>query len=81
MKLIHDWRDWRASLRLFSIQALLLIGVLQGTVAALPDSVLDLLIPGTQVSWRALATALSVAAALLGGIGRLINQTPTAPPA
>lgn len=73
MKLIDNWRG---SLRLFSVQALLVIGVLQSTVVALPDSVLDLLIPGTSVSWRALATALSVTAALLGGIGRLIDQTP-----
>jgi ABC-type proline/glycine betaine transport system substrate-binding protein len=74
MKLIPEWRRaWR----LFSMQALLIIGALQGTLAALPQAALESTVPGTTVTWGSLMVALSVITAVLGGIGRLVDQTPT----
>jgi hypothetical protein len=74
MKLIPEWRRaWR----LFSMQALLIIGALQGTLAALPQAALESAVPGTTVTWGSLMVALSVITAVLGGIGRLVDQTPT----
>jgi len=78
MKLIEDWRRaWR----LFSMQALLIIAALQGILAALPQTALDTPLPGApSVTWGSLLVACSVAAAIIGALGRLIDQTPAVPP-
>lgn len=80
MKLIDNWRrGWR----MFSVQALLLVGGLQGIIAALSPVALAAMVPGTSITWGGLGAALSVLVAVLGAIGRLVDQgavvTPPAP--
>lgn len=71
MKLIHNWRDaWK----MFSVQALLLIGGIQGVLAVLSEATLQQKILGTDVTWAALGAALSVSVAVIGALGRIIDQ-------
>ena len=71
MKLISNWRDaWK----MFSVQALLLIGAIQGILAVLSESTLQEHILGTDVTWGALGAALSVSVAVIGAFSRIIDQ-------
>lgn len=71
MKLIDNWpRLWRS----YAVQSLALITVLQGTLATLPQSALETLVPGVGFTWGSLLVALTAVTALLGGIGRMIDQ-------
>lgn len=78
MRLIKNWpKAWR----MFSVQALALIAFLQGVIAVLPESQMDATVPFTEsVSWRDALVLLSVVAAVIGGIGRLIEQPSLKPP-
>ena len=71
MKLIDNWKKWY---RMFSVQALLFIGALQSVLAALSPDALAALIPGTAVTWGAFGAALTVLAAVVGAVGRLVDQ-------
>ncbi len=71
MKLIHNWRDaWK----MFSVQALIFIGAVQGILAVLSEDTLQQKILGTDTTWGALAAALTVIVAVIGALGRIIDQ-------
>ena len=71
MKLIHNWRDaWK----MFSVQALIFIGAVQGILAVLSPEALAMPLPGTGVTWGALGATLTVTAAVIGALGRIIDQ-------
>ena len=65
---------------MFSIQALVLIGAIQGIFATLTPDMLASTIPGTIFTWGGLGAALTVLAAVLGAVGRLIDQPSTVGP-
>lgn len=71
MKLIPEARRWW---RMFSVQALLVIGALQGIVLALPPEALTQPALGTAMTWMELNTSLTIAAAVVGAIGRIVAQ-------
>jgi hypothetical protein len=71
MKLIENWRSWY---KMFSVQMLAVIAFVQGVLFVLPGSALDARVPFVELSWRDLGVAMTVAAAVLGGLGRLIDQ-------
>lgn len=72
MKLISNWRDaWK----MFSVQALALIAFAQTTLAVVPSEYLALTVPfTTSTTYSSLLVFLTIAAALIGGITRLIDQ-------
>lgn len=72
MKIISDARSiWKH----YSTQALVLVGSLQGTWAALPDGVRDSLPKnvGVAIAW------ITLVVAVLGIGGKLVDQTPKEP--
>jgi hypothetical protein len=71
MKLVPNWKQYYKA---FSMQALAFIAFLQGVMVVLPASALDARVPFIEMSYRDVGVALTVAAAILGGIGRLIDQ-------
>jgi len=72
VKLIDNASKWY---RMFSVQALLFIGVVQGIMAVLTPETMGAQIPFTDgFTYRDLGVSLTVAAAVIGGIGRLIDQ-------
>ncbi len=72
MKLVENARKFY---RMFSIQALAFIGFVQSVLLVLPASKAQALIPFMGgASWADLGVALTIAAAVLGGLGRLIDQ-------
>lgn len=72
MKLIHNWR---AAWRMFSVQALAAIAALQLAAASAPRGVMELPVPLMGGATYADALGwLTFAAAIVGGIGRLIDQ-------
>lgn len=71
MTLIPNWRE---SWRMFSVQALIVIGALQGVVLAIPPEALAAPALGTGFTWAEVNTALTVAAAVAGAIGRIVAQ-------
>lgn len=79
MKLIDNWRD---APRMISVRALALIAAVQSVLAVVPNDYLDLVVPFTAATtWRGLAVALTIAAAAIGAIGRLIDQSIATDPA
>lgn len=66
--------NWREAWKMISVQALLAIGGLQGIIAVLSPEALAASIPGTGVTWGALGTAMTVSAAVIGAVGRIIDQ-------
>lgn len=71
MKLIHNWREaWK----MFSVQALIFIGAVQGILAVLSPEALAAAVPGTGVTWGSLGAAMTVAAAVIGAVGRIVDQ-------
>lgn len=74
MKLIGNWKRWY---RMFSVQALVVIGALQGVLAALTPTALAAVIPGTAITWGGAGAALSVLVAIFGAVGRLVDQGST----
>ena len=66
---------WRKAYKMFSVQALALIGALQVAAASAPNGLMALHVPKlTGVTWADLLGWLTFAAALLGAIGRLVDQ-------
>lgn len=76
MQLVPNWKSYYKA---FSMQALALIAFLQGVMVVLPTGALDAQVPFIEMSYRDVGVACTVAAAILGGIGRLIDQQ-IAPP-
>lgn len=71
MKLIDNWRSaWR----LFSVQALALIAFAQTVLAVVPPQYLNEKIAFTDTTYGGVLVALTIAAAVIGGLGRLIDQ-------
>lgn len=78
MKLIENARYWY---KMFSVQMLLLIAMLQGIVVALPPTMLDAQAPFTGgMTYRDVNVFLTIAVAVIGGIGRLVQQSSLTPP-
>lgn len=71
MKLIENWRSWY---RMFSVQALLFIAGLQSILAVLPGDAQDSRLPFIDLSYREVGVSLTIAAAVLGMLGRMIDQ-------
>lgn len=65
--------------KLFSAQALMFIGGLQTMVVAFPTGLLQAPMPFTTVTYQGLINGLTVAAAILGFLGRFIDQSPLPP--
>ncbi len=76
---MHLIKNWRQAWRMYSMQALTIIATLQGMLAALPASTLESVIFGTPYTWLQAMVALSIAAAVLGALGRVIDQPSTQP--
>lgn len=72
MKLIDEAGKWY---RMFSVQMLVLVGAVQSVLMVLTPEQAAQLVPfmGT-MTWHSLGVALTVGAAILGAIGRLIKQ-------
>ncbi len=71
MKLIPEARRWW---RMFSMRALAVIATLQGIVLTIPADTLTKPALGTTLTWMELNAGLTIAAAVIGGIGRLVAQ-------
>lgn len=71
MKLIENWRQWY---RMFSVQMLLFITGLQGILAVLPPDAQDARLPFIDATYREVGLALTIAAAVFGMVGRMIDQ-------
>lgn len=78
MKFIDNASRWY---RMFSVQALVFVAALQSVLAAFTAEQLATTIPfaGT-FTWGALGTSCTVLAAILGAIGRLVDQGTTVDP-
>ena len=61
--------DWRASLKWFSVQAFIAVGIIQSAWLTVPDDV-KLMIPEKYV------IGLTIFLAVMGAVGRLIDQKP-----
>lgn len=72
MKLIDEAGKWY---RMFSVQMLVLIGALQSVLVVLTPEQAAQFVPfmGT-LTWHSLGVSLTVVAAILGAVGRLIKQ-------
>lgn len=66
MKLVDNWRN---SWKWFSMQCMAAAGTIQATWMAIPDD-MKAAVPAQWVSYATLAILA------LGGIGRLVSQTP-----
>ena len=72
MKLIENASKWY---RMFSVQALMFIGALQSILLVVPADKLAGHVPFTvATTWADLGTAFTIAGAVVGAIGRLIDQ-------
>ena len=72
LRLVDNASKW---FRMFSVQALLFIGVIQSIAFALPTSVMMGRVPFlSDFTWADLNAALTVAAVVLGALGRLVKQ-------
>ena len=71
MKLIDNAGKWY---RLYSAQALAFIAAAQVTLATIPEAWRDHSLPLVGVSTADIINALTVVAALLGFVGRLVAQ-------
>ena len=67
MKMVDDWR---ASLKWFSVQAFIAVGVIQSAWLTIPDDV-KAMVPETYV------TGLTIFFAVVGAVGRLVDQKKT----
>jgi hypothetical protein len=70
-RLVYNWRDWY---KMFSVQALGVIAMLQGALAVLPYEALQAELPFTDTTYGQVLVALSIATAVIGGIGRIVDQ-------
>jgi len=76
MKLIDNWRSaWK----LFSVQALAVIAFAQTVLAVVPPEYLNVKIAFTDTTYGGVLVALTIAAAVIGGLGRLIDQGSSEP--
>lgn len=66
--------NWRVAYKMFSMQALAFIAFAQGVLAAVPPAYLATPLPFTTTSYGQLLVAMTIIAAVLGGLGRLIDQ-------
>lgn len=78
MKLVHNWRRCA---RMFSVQAFAAITLLQGSIAAFPADRLLQPVPVVSAwpitvgfTWGDLSFALTILLAVLGALGRLVDQ-------
>lgn len=65
--------DWRKSYRTYSMRAIAVIAALQSVLASLPPDRAELVI-GAGVTFADVLVYLTIAAAVIGGIGRIIDQ-------
>jgi len=79
MKLVWNWRRWY---RMFCIQGLALIAAIQSVLLVIPADKAQSIVPfTTALTWSNLGFGLTIAAAALSALGRLIDQgTVTKPP-
>lgn len=70
MKFVDEAQHWY---KMFSVQALLVIAAVQSVLVVLPPATAAAVIC-YGVTWRNLGVALTVTAAVLGAVGRLIDQ-------
>ena len=70
-KLVWNWKD---AYRWFSMKALALIAAIQGVILAMPATWQGELVPWLGVTWLSLLATLTVVAAVLGGVGRVVDQ-------
>jgi hypothetical protein len=78
MKLVHNWRRCA---RMFSVQAFAAIGALQASLVAFPAERLLQPVPvvsawqiSAGMTWGDLSFALTILLAVLGALGRLVDQ-------
>ena len=72
MKLIPNASKWY---RMFSVQALIVIAAIQSVVAAVPAEYLLQPVPGSSsLTWHSLSFGLTLAAAVVGAVGRVVDQ-------
>lgn len=72
MKLIDEARSWY---KMFSVQALIVIGAVQATAAVLSADTMAGHIPfASGFTWNDLVAAVTVTGVVLGLIGRLVSQ-------
>lgn len=72
MKLVDNWRDVP---RMISVQMLALIATVQGILAAATPEQVASLVPFTMsTTWANLGSTVTLTAAVIGGIGRFIDQ-------
>lgn len=72
MKLIPEARSWY---RMFSVQALAFVAAMQGVLAVVPAELLLSHVPfAAAFTWRDVGVALTILAAVLGAIGRVVDQ-------
>jgi hypothetical protein len=72
MTLIPNWRKWY---RMFSVQALLVIGAIQSVLMVVGAGALAGAMPFLNgFTWGDFLSTLTIATAVLGAIGRVIDQ-------
>lgn len=71
MKLIHDWKT---AYRMFSVQALAVVGALQSLSLVFPSAMGHHVPFLTGVTWADGLSAVTASVAALGIVGRLIAQ-------
>jgi hypothetical protein len=77
VKFIAEAKQWY---KMVSVQMLALVAFIQGVLFVLPGSALEARVPFVELTWRDMGVALTVAAAVIGGVGRLIDQQIASPP-
>jgi membrane protein YqaA with SNARE-associated domain len=71
--------NWRSAWRMFSVQALAIIGAVQSVLLVVPPELLARPMLGLAFTWSDFGTAISIAAAAFGAAGRLIDQPKVSP--
>lgn len=72
MKLIDNWQRWY---RMFSVQMLLLAGAIQSVLAVLtPEQAAGIVPFTTATTWAGLGAGVTIVVAVLGAVGRLVDQ-------
>lgn len=65
--------------KLFSAQSLMFIGGLQTMVVAFPVALMQSPMPFTTTTYQGLVNFLTIAAAVIGFVGRFVDQSPLPP--
>lgn len=66
--------NWRSAWRMFSVQALAIIGAVQSVLLVFPPEMLARPALGLAFTWSDMGVAVTIASAVFGALGRLIDQ-------